>query len=202
MYPSWGLQNFQIKISKYFSFKTKVNKYHYFNLTNTRVYTYILVYVWNWYSLLLKYKFIWRKDQNIWLYNSLLKLRMVIWSYNNHSVESCSVLNLNYPLWHETCKLSNNNGLNFSNVKHDQNTFICMTTDTAFTYTSHCAWCYFISYVIGSIVSFYIVLHICTHTCWIKFLDGIPELVHEHIWSCSFSIKLCLFECWATEQVI
>ena len=72
------------------------------------------------YCSTLKYKFIWRKDQNIWLYNSLLKLRMVIWSDNNHSVESCSVLNLNYPFWHETCKLSNNNGLNFSNVKHDK----------------------------------------------------------------------------------
>ena len=33
------------------------------------------------------------------------------------------------PLWHETYKISNNNGLNFSNVKHDKNTFICMTND-------------------------------------------------------------------------
>ena len=32
------------------------------------------------------------KRPNIWLYNSLLKLRMVIWSDNNHSVDSCSVL--------------------------------------------------------------------------------------------------------------
>ena len=104
-----------------------------------------------------------RKDQNIWLYNSLLKLRIVIWSDNNHSVDSCSVLNLNYPFWHETCKLSNNNGLNFSNVKHDKKNFYLYDQWHAFTYTSNCAWCYLISYVKGSIVSFYIVLCICTY---------------------------------------
>ena len=40
VYHSWGLQHFQIKISKYFTFKARVNKYHYFNFKNTRVYTY------------------------------------------------------------------------------------------------------------------------------------------------------------------
>ena len=53
------------------------------------------------------------------------------WSFEviTTTAHSCSVLNLNHPLGHETSKLSNTNGLNFSNVKHDKNTFICMTND-------------------------------------------------------------------------
>ena len=109
------------------------------------------------------------------------------------TAHSCSVLNLNHPLWHETCKLSNNNdwisGM-WSMIKVLLSVWpmtciyihieLCMMLFHFICQRKYCFILYSFTYS-----------HICTHTCWIEFLDSIPELVHEHIWSCSFSIKLC-----------
>ena len=113
------------------------------------------------------------------------------------TAHSCSVLNLNHPLWHETCKLSNNN--DWISAMWSMIKILLSVWPMTFIYI-HIELCMMLFYFICQrkycfILYSFTYSHICTHTCWIEFLDGIPDLVHEHIWNCSFSIKLCPFEC-------